>query len=79
MGLKTKNELTKLSLKESIWFKMMMSSARENILKGKEENRFIIVFITYLFIYLLKCQVYTLVGCRIKFHIQWVSTLDISK
>jgi len=38
MGLKTKNLLTKLNLKEPIGFKMMMPSPRENILEGKEEN-----------------------------------------
>jgi len=38
--LKIKNVLTKLTLKEPVALKMMMSFPRVNILEGKEENYF---------------------------------------
>jgi len=37
-SIETKNALTKLTLKEPIGFKMMMSSLGVNILEGKEDN-----------------------------------------
>ena len=36
---------------------------------------FLFVFLTYLLVFLLKFQSGVLVGCRIKFRIQWVPTL----
>jgi len=50
MGLKTKIVLTKLSLKEPIGFKMMMSSLGENILEQKYE--------IYLFICIFSLSAY---------------------
>jgi len=41
MGLKTKNVLKKLNLKELIGFKMIRSSLGENILEGKEKTTFL--------------------------------------
>ena len=41
---------------------------------GKRRKLFCLVaFLAYLLVGLLKCQVYTLIGCGIKFHIQRVS------
>lgn len=57
MSLKTKNVLTKLTLREPIGFKIIMSSPKVNILKGKEENYFFnCIFILSSHKYLLKCQ-----------------------
>ena len=40
MGLKTKNVLTKLTIKGPIGFKMMIQSLGENILEGKKVKYF---------------------------------------
>jgi hypothetical protein len=45
MGLKTKNVLSKSTLKEPIGFKMMMSTIRVNIFGGKGRKLlFLIIF-----------------------------------
>jgi hypothetical protein len=66
---------------------MMMSTIRVNIFGGKGRKLSFFSYFhkgkyfwremkkTYLLIGLLKFQVYELVGCIIKFHIQRVSTL----
>jgi hypothetical protein len=58
MSLKTKIVLSKSTLKEPIGFKMIMSTIRVNIFGGKGRKLlFLIVFLTYLLIGLLKFQV----------------------
>jgi len=44
MGLKIKNVLTKLNLKELIGFKMMMLSPGEKIWRGKKKTIFLLYF-----------------------------------
>jgi hypothetical protein len=54
MGLKTKIVLLKSTLKESIGYKMMMSTIRVNIFGGKGRKLiFLIAFLTNLLIGLL--------------------------
>lgn len=43
MGLKTKNVLIKLTLKEPKGFMIVISSPRDKILEGKEENYFVYI------------------------------------
>jgi hypothetical protein len=58
MGPKTRNVLSTSTLKEPGGFKMIMSTIRVNSFGGKEiKLLFLIVFVTYLLIGLLKCQV----------------------
>ena len=80
MGLKMKNVLKKLTLREPIGFKMMMSSQGENIFGGKiRKCMFLVIFWTYILVGLLKFQVCTLVGDKIIFNIQRVATLHTNE
>jgi hypothetical protein len=58
MGLKTKYVLSTSTLKEPIEFNMMMLTIRINSF-GEKKNKtfFLIVFLIYFLVGLLKCQV----------------------